>query len=211
MKCLVCEQPACRRFACVDTRWYWRCDACEATFLDPASHPSREQELAEYLLHQNHPADAGYRHYLQPLIQPLLQHLSPASRGLDYGCGPGSALAAVLREAGHDVVLYDPFFHCDRTPLDDRYDFVVCAEVVEHFHRPHEEFSKLDKLLRPGGVLGLMTRFLTDQTDFAQWHYRRDPTHVVFYREPTLRQMAQRFGWRCEIPCVNVALLTKPR
>jgi hypothetical protein len=40
--------------------------------------------------------------------------------------------------------------------------------------------------------------------------YRRDPTHVVFYREATFRAIARRHDWSCEIPYPNVALLRKP-
>lgn len=173
--------------------------------------PPPDAELSEYLLHRNDPDDRGYRGFLGQFTEPLLRRLSPASRGLDYGCGPGPALAAMLREAGHEVALYDPFFQPDLAVLERQYDFITCTEVIEHFHRPCEQFNKLDALLRPGGVLGLMTRFLTDDTDFARWHYRRDPTHVVFYREQTLRQLAVRFGWECEIPRVNVALMSKVR
>lgn len=173
--------------------------------------PPPAAELSEYLLHRNDPHDVRYRRFLEPLTTSLLQRLSPASRGLDYGCGPGPAVAAMMREAGHEVALYDPFFHRDPAVLDEQYDFIACAEVIEHFHRPAEEFAKLDAMLEPGGVLGVMTRFLTDSTTFAQWHYRRDPTHVVFYREQTLRQIAERFGWKCDIPCSNVALMSKAR
>ena len=82
--------------------------------------------------------------------------------------------------------------------------------MVEHFHHPADEFRRLQGLLKPGGWLGVMTRFQTDDARFAQWHYRRDPTHVVFYRETTLRWLAQHHGWLCEIPGPNVALLHKP-
>ncbi|WP_347259047.1 class I SAM-dependent methyltransferase [Methylocaldum sp.] len=89
------------------------------------------------------------------------------------------------------------------------YDFVTCTEVAEYFHQPSREFRRLDALLRPGGWLALMTCFQSDDTRFADWHYRRDPTHVVFYREATLRRLAGRHGWHCEIPCPNVALMRK--
>ena len=36
-------------------------------------------------------------------VEPLLARLGPASHGLDYGCGPGPALATMLREEGHGV------------------------------------------------------------------------------------------------------------
>ncbi|MFU8814878.1 MAG: class I SAM-dependent methyltransferase [Pseudomonadales bacterium] len=195
----------------VDARDYWRCPVCEATFLDPARRPDRAAELAEYQLHCNAPDDAGYRRFLQRLAAPLLERLAPARHGLDYGCGPVPVLAAMLRAAGHTMAVYDPFFCADPAALTGRYDFITCSEVVEHFHRPAEEFARLDRLLAPGGWLALMTNFQTDDARFANWHYRRDPTHVVFYREATFHHLAWRHGWVCEIPARNVALLQKVR
>lgn len=52
-----------------------------------------------------------------------------------------------------------------------------------------------------------MTCFQVDDEDFAQWHYRRDPTHVVFYREETLRYVAAQRGCKCEIPVKDVAFI----
>ncbi|MBW6493648.1 MAG: hypothetical protein K0B16_03650 [Burkholderiaceae bacterium] len=66
-------------------------------------------------------------------------------------------------------------------------------------------------MLKPGGWLTVMTMFQTEDAAFARWQYRRDPTQVVFYRETTFRVIARLHHWRCEIPCVNVALLSKPR
>ena len=83
--------------------------------------------------------------------------------------------------------LFDPLFFPEPEPLEDLYDFIVCTEVIEHFHRPVQEFLRFDRMLSPGGWLALMTCFQTDDDRFAAWHYRRDPTHVVFYCETTLR------------------------
>lgn len=209
MHCPVCEAAQCRHFLCTDGRAYWRCTVCLATFLDPAQLPDADTELAQYRLHRNDPRDAGYRRFLARAADPLLQRLAPASHGLDYGCGPGPALAAMLREAGHDVALFDPFFAPDRTTMARTYDFITCTEVAEHFHHPAQEFKILDGLLRPGGWLALMTCLQSDDARFATWHYRRDPTHVVFYREATLRHLAVRHGWRCEFPGADVALMQK--
>lgn len=207
--CPVCEAAAAQPFMQVEGRHYWRCPQCQATFLDPSQLPSAEREQAEYRLHDNDAAQAGYRRFLQQVAQPLLQRLLPGQHGLDYGCGPGPVLAAMLREAGHTVALYDPFFQPDRSVLATTYDFITCTEVAEHFHTPAAEFRRLDSLLKPGGWLALMTCFQTDDARFAQWHYRRDPTHVVFYREATLRHLAERHGWQSEFPAANVALMRK--
>lgn len=209
LRCPVCEGAPCRPFMEVDGLRYWRCDRCEATVLEPGQLPSPETELEQYRLHQNDPADPGYRQFLSRLADPLLERLLPEASGLDYGCGPGPALAAILREAGHPMALFDPFFHPDQSALQRQYDFITCTEAVEHFHYPADNFRRLNGLLMPGGWLGIMTSFQAGDERFARWHYRRDPTHVVFYRETTFRRLADDYGWRCEFPRPNVALLRK--
>ena len=208
-ECPVCRAPSAPFHVAADGRNYRRCGCCAATFLRAAQLPAAAAEYAHYLLHNNDPANSGYRQFLEPLARPLLACLPPAQSGLDYGCGPGPALACMLREAGHDVALYDPFFHDDPGVLERTYDFVVCSEVVEHFHRPAEEFPRLDGLLKPGGRLGIMTGIMTDDDRFADWHYRRDPTHVVFYRPETFAHIARRHHWHLEFPAENVVLFRK--
>lgn len=180
-----------------------------ATFVDPAQRPIAAAEQAQYALHRNDPDDCRYRGFLARLAEPLLERLPPRQYGLDYGCGPGPALAAMLSEAGHRIALYDPFFQPDPAVLERRYDFITCTEVWEHFHRPAAEFARLHALLEPGGWLGVMTRLQTDDSRFANWHYRRDPTHVVFYRAATLHDIARRFGWACEILAPDTALFRR--
>jgi len=209
-ECPVCLAGAPLPFLSVMGRDYWRCAVCQARFLDPRQRLTIEEERAVYLRHENDPDDPRYRRFLSKLADPLRARLRGLSRGLDYGCGPGPALAKMLREAGHDVALYDPFFAPHRGALERTYDFVTCSETAEHFHAPAAEFARLRALVRPGGWLALMTCFQTDDARFAAWHYRSDPTHVVFYREGTLRRLAATWGWRCEIPGKDVALMQRP-
>ena len=49
----MCESGSCRPFMQVDKRDYWRCDACEVTFLEPKQRLAAESELAEYQQHNN--------------------------------------------------------------------------------------------------------------------------------------------------------------
>lgn len=193
----------------VGDRHYWRCPQCQATLLAAEQLPDPEFERSRYDLHENNPEDERYRQFLSRLAEPLVSELAPHQQGLDYGCGPGPALAQMLEEAGHSMALYDPFFFGDRTPLQSRYDFITCTEVVEHFHHPAQEFDRLTRLLKPVGWLAIMTCFQTDDRAFANWHYRRDPTHVTFYREYTFEVIAQQWGYHCQIPRRNVVLLRK--
>jgi hypothetical protein len=188
---------------------YFRCETCEATLLDDTQWLAQDQANALYRQHQNDPFDPRYRAFLSKLAVPLLAVLPRACFGLDYGCGPGSALASMLREAGHTVSLYDPLFAPDVAVLSRAYDFIGCSETFEHFTEPAKELDRLVALLKPGGVLAIMTSFQTSDAAFATWSYRRDPTHIVFYRERTFRHLAAQRGLRCSIPSKDVALLHK--
>lgn len=210
LSCIVCRGPSSGFFIEVDGQDYYRCSDCRATFLDPAQRLPLESEHERYRQHRNHPDDPDYRAFLSRLALPLLTLLEKEQVGLDYGCGSGPALAAMLEEAGHLVKIYDPLFYPDRQVLEQSYDFITCTETAEHFHQPAAEFERFDRLLRPGGRLAVMTCFQTDDAAFSNWYYRRDPTHVVFYREETLRFIATRLGWSCQFPVKSVALMQKP-
>ena len=209
-RCPVCRAPGPAAFGVFGGKRYWRCDACGARGMAPAHYPDPATERAEYDRHENAVDDPGYRRFLGRLATPLLARLAPGARGLDYGCGPGPALAAMLREAGHEVALFDPVYAPDPAPLSETYDFITCTEVAEHFHRPADEFDRLGAMLNPGGLLAVMTCFQTEDSRFAAWHYRQDPTHVVFYRAATFAVLAAARGWSCEIPRKDVALLRVP-
>lgn len=208
--CPVCGHADTQGMPLIETKQYLSCNGCGACFLEPAQRPSRIDEYRHYLTHRNDPSDPRYRAFLARLSDPLIARLQPSSLGMDYGCGPGPALAAVLEEAGHAVALYDPFFFPDPSPLyHTGYDFITCTETAEHFHAPAEEFARLSGLLRPGGLLAVMTKFMSTDTDFASWHYRKDPTHVVFYRRRTFEAIALREGLVFDSPAPDIAFLRK--
>lgn len=210
-RCPVCREGHPEFFRQIGKQVYLRCPTCLATIMAPQSRLTAGEEKQIYELHENDPEDAGYRRFLSKLANPLTERLPTGSEGLDFGCGPGPALAGMLEEAGFAMALFDPFFHPDAASLARSFDFITCTEVVEHLYEPAEVFSLLDRLLRPGGWLGIMTCFQTDDERFDNWHYRRDPTHVVFYRQATFQWLARKYGWRLEVPVKDVVLLRKGR
>lgn len=191
-------------------RHYGRCERCLLVFVPPQFHLSLDDEKAEYDLHQNRVDDPHYRAFLARLATPLLAGLAPGSQGLDFGCGPGPALAAMLREAGHRMSLYDPFYAPAEAVLRPGYDFITATEVVEHLRAPAGELDRLWRLLVPGGVMGIMTKLVTDAEAFAGWHYKNDPTHVCFFSRSTWQWWAQTRGSRPVFEGTDVILLRKP-
>lgn len=101
----------------------------------------------------------------------------------------------MLSERGYRTACYDPFFFNSPELLEDRYDFVFCSEVIEHFYAPAVEFARLYSLLRPGGSLFCMTHLYSPEIDFSSWYYKNDETHVFFYQKQTMEYIARRFGF----------------
>ena len=106
-------------------RRYFRCRNCRLVFVPPRYFLSLEAEKAEYDLHQNSPADPGYRRFLNRLFEPLHARLAENSRGLDFGAGPGPTLSVMFEEVGHEVALFDAFYAPDHTVFEHTYDFIT--------------------------------------------------------------------------------------
>ena len=209
--CSVCGSNEIRPFMLVDDKYYWTCNVCKARILSCKHWLSKEEEFKYYQTHQNISSDPAYQEFAAQLALPILDKLVPNSSGLDFGCGPDSALSAILGQHGHNMTVYDPFFFPDKNSLKKTYDFIVCSEAAEHFHQPAKEFKKFNSLLNENGWIGIMTNFQTDNARFKNWHYRRDPTHVVFYRKETFEVIGKQFRWTAYFPSRNVVIFQKTR
>jgi 2-polyprenyl-3-methyl-5-hydroxy-6-metoxy-1,4-benzoquinol methylase len=117
----------------------------------------------------------------------------------------------MLREAGFEMRAYDPIYRDDPSALDGPYDFITCTEVAEHLHRPRDELERLRSLLRPGGLLVIQTRLAVGDEAFADWPYRRDPTHVAFYARRSFEWLARLWNARLEIHGHDVVSLETAR
>ena len=184
-------------FFYADRRDFFRCANCEIVFVLPDQFLSSREEKAVYDQHENSPDDQRYRQFLNRLLEPMVARLAPESFGLDFGSGPGPTLSVMFEEAGHSMSIYDPFYAPDITPLSRQYDFITATEVVEHLHRPMEELNRLWNCLKPNGWLGIMTKRVATQADFATWHYKNDPTHVCFFSEETFQWLAA--YWKADL------------
>ena len=191
-------------------RDFFHCAECDCVFVPDEFLLSPEAERERYLLHDNDPEHEGYRTFLGNLRDEVVPLLPPGAEGLDYGCGEPAVLIMMLEQAGFRVAGYDLFFRPDRAPLQRAYEFIVCSETAEHFRHPLTEFERLNSLLRPGGILGVMTGMLERWSDLHTWHYRLDPAHICLYSARTMRWIAARFGWSCDLPRRNVAIFTRP-
>ncbi|MFW5972667.1 MAG: class I SAM-dependent methyltransferase [Bacteroidota bacterium] len=209
--------PVCVLCGCADTlyltkahsRRFYSCPCCRLIFVSPEDRLPPDEERSHYATHENDPYDPGYRAFLSRLADPLVRELPQGATGLDYGSGPGPALAKMLRDIGFTMEVYDPFFAPAADALARTYDFVTCTETAEHFHHPAKEFRRLNRLVRPGGWIAVMTEWPGDEVEIETWRYARDPTHVVFYRRETMVWLAEAHGWSCTFFRKNVSIFQK--
>ncbi len=177
-------------------REFLECENCKGIFVPTAFLPNPQKELARYKHHHNDVNDKYYQRFVSPLVNAVAKDFkgqSPA--GLDYGAGPGPVITKMLRDRNFKISPYDPFFKDDEHLLEQQYDFIVCCEVIEHFHHPGQEFERLKKLLLPNGKIYCMTNLFSPELDFANWYYKNDFTHVFFYKVETLEYIVRKMGF----------------
>jgi len=207
--CPLCGNAESYSFFVDKYRHYQRCSDCDLVFVPRQYWLSTTAEKASYDLHENSAGDPGYRRFLSRLSTPLMAKLETGQTGLDFGCGPGPALPALLAEHGLRMDLYDPFYYNEPAVFSKSYDFICATEVVEHLRDPGQEFSTLFRMLKPGGWLGIMTKLVIDQEAFGQWHYIRDLTHICFYSQSTFTTIARRFHATIDFVPPDVILMNK--
>ncbi len=177
-----------------DDRRYYVCPDCRLLFVHPGDYLSAEEEVKRYLTHNNGPEYPGYVKFLRQAVEPALAFIPPESSGLDYGCGHAPTLSKLMEAEGCRCADYDPFFFPELP--EGPFDFIFCTETAEHFYNPEAAFTELESLLKPGGLLIIMTMFWKQTGEIRHKVYFRDDSHVVFYHQETIRWIAGKYNFR---------------
>lgn len=194
MNCPLCESQG-YSYHTHKKHHYYRCSGCHSVFMHPDHRLSPEDERRRYEQHNNDVHDPRYQRFVAPVVNKVTSSFTPDNKGLDFGAGTGPVIAKMLGDQGYRVELYDPFFHDNRYVLDQRYDFIICCEVMEHFFYPRKSFALLRSLLNQQGSLICRTTLFTDKTDFPSWHYKNDETHTFCYHPDAVAWIAQYFDF----------------
>jgi len=167
------------------------------------------EEKKRYNLHENFIENIGYRNFLSQVITPIKERLRKGAIGLDFGSGPSPVLATLLEIEGYKTSFYDPYYANDQNVFNKKYDFITLTEVAEHFYYPAIEFEKILHLLKPKGYLVVMTSRTDTITDFKNWYYQKDPTHVSFYADKSFEFLASKYKLSISIIDNKIVILNK--
>jgi len=152
-----------------------------------------EDEKLRYETHNNDVFDIRYQNFVSPITKEILDNFSEDHSGLDFGAGTGPVISKVLKDNNFKIKAYDPFFHKNPKFLDEKYNYIACCEVIEHFYNPKKEFKLLKKILLKGGRLYCMTEIYDESIDFSSWYYKNDPSHVFIYHKKTIAWIKNKF------------------
>ncbi|WP_372745729.1 class I SAM-dependent methyltransferase [Lutibacter sp.] len=164
---------------------YYQCPNCSGISMNPAHFVSELEEITRYKTHNNDVNDIRYQNFVNPIVKSVLSDFDASNTGLDFGSGTGPVITKLLRDKAYEMTTYDPFFDNNLSALKTTYNFIVCCEVIEHFHNPLKEFKLLKSLLKPSGKLYCMTDLYKETINFEKWYYKNDDTHVFFYHTNT--------------------------
>lgn len=158
--------------------------------------------------------------YIEGKFAGVLDHvarLRPVGALLDVGCGPGFLLN-VAREHGWSTTGLDlnPWaagYARDQLGLDVRaatideagldtasFDAVTLMDLIEHTGDPEAIIAEVSRVLRPGGVLAIITPDAGSPVSRAlgtRWpELQRAPEHLVLFSARGLTTMLERHGFR---------------
>lgn len=175
----------------------WRCAACNSLHSEPVN------DLAAYYADypiRNEKLDYFLRIWYGIILKRLrMLGLEKHHRFLDYGCNKGLFLRYLkeqgyLNGTGYD--LYVPEFS-NREALDQKYDFVISLDVIEHDPDPKAFFTTLQQLLAPAGTLVIETPN-ADGIDLKNpeeyLHALHLPYHVHLLSQRALQRLGEEGG-----------------
>ena len=197
MTCKLCHQPTISFF---DTHMQcetYHCKPCEFIFKDDACIITQDKELKVYEQHNNSEENLGYVAMFQDFMdKTFLPYREKITAVLDFGSGPNPVLAKIMTKDGFNVEHYDKFFSQQKVYEGKKYDLITATEVIEHISDIQEVMAFFSKHLNPNAYLALMTQFHTNNTEeYMKWWYRRDPTHISFFRPRTFEVLAKQHGF----------------
>jgi len=135
----------------------WRCPYCNSI------HSKQDIDLTKY--YKNYPIfDLKNKLFINFNLSRRLKRLKRAGlkkddRILDYGCGSGNMVYYLNLVGYKNVFGYDKYNkrYSDENLLENRYDYIICQDVLEHTKKPILVLKKLAKLLKTTGFLSIGT------------------------------------------------------
>ncbi|OGJ56337.1 hypothetical protein A3D88_01610 [Candidatus Peribacteria bacterium RIFCSPHIGHO2_02_FULL_52_16] len=155
----------------------------------------------------------------RPRLEAFLKKYRSTGKTLDVGCGsalygnffPNRTTLDIEVRPGVQVDIVGDA-HDLKQIADAVYENILCTEVLEHLHTPAKAIAEFHRVLKPGGMLILTTRFIFPlhdapgdyfrYTKYGLRHLMKDFDIIELKEEAntieTLAVLYQRIGFQCD-------------
>lgn len=184
-----------------------RCEGCGFAFVvnpwtdyasiyDEAYYAGNGSDpLVDYAFEFENPLESTRHYEWRGIADLIATHAAPPAKVLDFGCGNGG-LVRFLRQRGYEAYGHDTGAWAEKAlrsglpmlgeqALEQHagsFDVVTMIEVIEHLVNPMEALHRLRRLLKPDGLLLILTgNAERAPRDFLSWSYVRPEIHVSYF------------------------------
>lgn len=214
--CSICRAEAIRVWHTVAGKPLYRCSGCGFAWFPPSAY-SGESLLAQYRRDETSPATyyravEAYDLATFTARMKSIQNATRLQRGriLDVGCNVGTFLVAAAN-AGWSAVGVDPnphaaglvkergfevhngFFDDALAAVLGEFDAVHLGDVVEHAFDPVTLMERARRVLKPGGLLMVVTPDLDSL--LGRLLQIKPSEHLVYFTAPSLARAARMAGF----------------
>lgn len=189
----------------------------ENVFSQPVSNPYKKRFLFSFLepLYRKYGADARF------IAKTCMKYAKGAKHLLDIGCSTGTqiksylAIAPGLQTIGIDIdpsaktnatedvkemIIIDDFTKHDFG--DKQFDVISLKFVIEHLMDFHPYMEKINKLLKPGGLLFMSTPDISSAKallEMDKWVLINDPVqkigHLRWFNSKSMQYLAKKYNF----------------
>lgn len=195
MYCRVCKTCS-NFFYKEDYRTFYLCPQCSLIFT--MDFPNKTFQEKHYKSQWETANSTFWKDQVNGLLS-IIEKCNVSGRILDFGSGSGETVNELLRR-GKDVTPVDPLTtgYLKDQNYPHKFNIVIAIEVIEHLHNLLEEINEISNVLTEDGIVictTQLTNFFIDtenaQTQFTNWWYKNDQTHVNFFCNKTIIKLAE--------------------
>ena len=221
--CAICDEDHCQTLLTRDGFTVVRCARCGLVYVNPRPEPDVLRAIYEdphyfagsHWYHDYLGYEQNYRRLFRQVLAILNDESSRRGTLLEVGCAAGFFLDEARRQEwkvqgleispemsnyGRRVLGLDiQVASVDEAEFDaDAFDAVVFCDSLEHFVQPAQTLSESIRILRPGGVLLILSPNISSLLARAmgrRWPHFAVPEHLYYFSPRTLTLLVQRAGF----------------
>ncbi len=222
IKCPLCNKSEYKTVFYKDSFRIVRCNTCSLIYVNPRI--SRSESIRLY----NENAISPVNYYketekedkitFEKRLNLIEKFTKNKGKILDIGCSIGTLLD-LARNKGFDCygieINKDAAKICKKKNLrvyqipiekcsfnKNFFDLIIMNDIIEHLHNPKEVMDMVSSILKPNGILFMVTPDIgsfTSRLLGKYWHHLKPNEHLVYFSESTIKRLLNQCNFNVEM------------